>query len=99
MKAILFIEQHIELLIAVASILFAWFIYCKNVKAKTIEKLSKQVIAYYCLEEEAISEIKSHTNENEKTIKMRLREKAQKNNDNFEREYPSMTAKQSRNYL
>lgn len=92
-------EKHIGLFLAVFSLLFAWYSYCRNLKCKKIKTLAKQVIAYYSLEQEAVKEIQTMTNENIKTIKVRLRRAAQNNQENLENEYPSMTAKGARRYL
>lgn len=93
------IECHINTFLTVGGLLLAWYTYCKEVKNKLVVKLAKQLIAYYSLEQEAVKEIQSFTNENTKTIKIRLREAAKKNNENLESEYPSMTAKAARKYV
>ena len=95
------IENHINFIITIVSVLFAWFTYCREVKNHLIVKLAKQVIAYYSLEQEAIKEIQSlsKVKENAKTIKIRLRDAAKTNKENLENEYPSMTAKTARKYI
>lgn len=93
------IECHIGFILTICGMLFAWYIYCKEVKCNKIRKLAEQVVAYYCLEQEAIKEIQSKTNESVKTIKIRLREKALRNENNGLNAYPSMTAKGAKREL
>lgn len=94
------IEDHWDVFLTLLFGLFAWYIYCHEVKEKRILELSKQVIAYYSEEQEAVKEIEEALKkENVKTIKTRLRNKAQSNENNLEKVYPSMTAKRARSYL
>ena len=94
-----FIERHLGLILTFLGLIITLFTYFREVKCKTIKKLSKQVIAYYSLEQVAVMEIQKTTNENLKTIKTRLRKEAQNHQENLEKEYPSMTAKGARRYL
>lgn len=93
------IESHINTIITIGGLLLAWYTYCREVKNSLIVKLARQVIAYYSLEQEAVKEIQAKTNENAKTIKIRLREAAKKSKENLESEYPSMTAKAARKHV
>ena len=93
------IERHLGLILTFLGVIITLFIYFKQVKSRTIKKLSKQIIAYYSLEQVAIMEIQKATNENLKTIKTRLRKCAQEHQENLEKEYPSFTAKEARKYL
>lgn len=93
------LEKHLGLILTFLGVIISLFIYFKEVKCKRIKKLSKQVIAFYSLEQVAIKEIQIHTNESVKAIKVRLRQDAQKHQENLENEYPSMTAKGARKFL
>lgn len=96
---ICWLECHINTILTIVGFLFAWWTYCKEVKNKHVERLAKQVIAFYSLEQKAIKEIKKYSHDNTKTIKVRLRNAAKSNCENLEGEYPSMTAKAARKYL
>ena len=92
-------EHHLDLILTIAGILFAWYIYMKEEKDSTIKKLAKQVIAYYCLEKEAIKIIHDKTQESEQTIQRKLRSLAVDNEDNREAVRPELTAAGARKYL
>lgn len=93
------LECHIDTILTIGGFLFAWYTYCREVKNKLVEKLAKQVIAFYSLEQEAIKEIQKTSGDSTKTIKLKLRNAAKSNCENLEGVYPSMTAKAARKYL
>lgn len=94
------IEKHLDFILAVFGILFAWWIYIKNIKENKIRVLAKEVIAFYCIEQAAIKMLKEQmSNVSEQTIQRKLRDEAMKNEDNLEGVRPTMSAKGARKYL
>ncbi len=94
-----FTESHIGIILTICGLLFAWHTYQKERKAKIVIQLAKQVIAYYCVEQEAIKMISELTNESEQTIQRQLRKKALDNENNLETVRPVMSATGARKFL
>ncbi len=99
LKILEIIEKHLGILLTIAGFLFAWYTYMKEKKDNNIRKLAKQVIAFYCLEQEALKMIHEITGDPEQTIQRKLRKKAVNNNENIEAVRPEMTAVNARKYL
>ena len=87
--------------IATIAVLFlAWYTYNKDKKAKVIQMLAKEVIAFYCIEQEAIKMLKEKDGgKTEQTIQRELRAKAQNNENNLESLRPTMSAAGARKFL
>lgn len=92
------IKSIIELAISVMGVVIPLVMLIKEHYAKKRRELAEQVIAYYCLQEEAIAWIKALA-PNEKKVKEELRKRAQKHADNVHRTYPSMALREVSNYL
>lgn len=92
------IKSIIELSISVMGVVIPLVMLIKEHYAKKRRELAEQVIAYYCLQEEAIAWIKALA-PNEKKVKEKLRKRAQKHADNVHRTYPSMALREVSNYL
>lgn len=91
-------KDIIELTISVMGVVIPLVMLIKEHYAKKRHKLAEQVIAYYCLQEEAIKWIKE-LSPNEKKVKEQLRQRAKANEQNFLKSYPKMTLKEASNYL
>lgn len=99
------IAHIIEALIAALGFFLAVYVFVRREKDKTIEKLAKQIAAYYVEEQEAIAIIQGKktlpenlNKESARSIKLELRSRAQNNPDSYG-EYPNMTAKEVRRYV
>ena len=56
-------------LATIVALLFAWYTYNKDKKAKAIQMLAKEVIAFYSIEQEAIKMLKEKdSDKSEQTI-------------------------------
>ena len=99
LKVLEILEIHLDIILTIAGFLFAWYTYRKEKKDRDIRKLAKQVIAFYCLEQEAMKMIHEVTGEPEQTIQRKLRKQAVDNNENIEGVRPEMTAVNARKYL
>ncbi len=94
------ILDFISFLVTIAALLFAWYTYNKDKKAKIIQMLAKEVIAFYCIEQEAIKMLKEKDcNKSEQTIQRELRARAQSNENNIEGLRPSMSATSAKKFL
>lgn len=90
----------ISFMAAIIALLFAWYTYNKDKKAKTILMLAKEVIAFYCIEQEAIKMLKEKdSNKTEQTIQRELRARALNNENNLENLRPTMSATGARKFL
>lgn len=86
--------------VAIAALLFAWYTYNKDKKAKIIRMLAKEVIAFYCIEQEAIKMLKEKdSDKSEQTIQRELRARAQTNENNIESLRPTMSATSARKFI
>lgn len=65
---------------------------------KKRKKLAEQVIAYYCLQEEAVKWIQELA-PNEKKVKEQLRKRAENHEENNRRIYPTIAVKEAEKYL
>lgn len=92
------IRNIMELTICVLGVVIPLWILIKEHFDKKRTKLAEQVIAYYCLQEEAIKWIKE-LSPNEKKVKEQLRKRAQNNEDNNRHIYPDMAIKEAEKYL
>lgn len=100
MEYLEFIESHLDFMLALFGLLFAWWTYVKNIKANKIRALAKEVIAFYCVEQAAIKMLKEQMDDvSEQTIQRKLRDEAMKNENNLEGVRPTMSAKGARKYL
>ncbi len=94
------LERHLDFILAIFGALFAWYTYRKTEKDKNIQKLAKEVIAFYCIEQEAIKMLKEKMGDiPEQTIQRKLRQKALNNENNLEGVRPDMSANSARKYL
>ena len=91
-------KDILELVICVLGVAIPLVILIKEHYSKKKSKLAEQVIAYYCLQEEAIAWIKMLA-PNEKKVKEELRKRAQSHADNVHRTYPSMALREASDYL
>ena len=91
-------KEIIELLVCVLGVTIPLVILIKEHYRKERQKLAEQVIAYYCLQEEAIAWIKQLA-PNTKKVKENLRAKAQNHADNIHRTYPCMALREASEYL
>lgn len=90
----------ISFLATIVALLFAWYTYNKDKKAKAIQMLAKEVIAFYSIEQEAIKMLKEKdSDKSEQTIQRELRAKAQNNENNLESLRPTMSATGARKFL
>lgn len=92
------IKDIIELVICVMGVVIPFVMLIKEHYAKKRRELAEQVIAYYCLQEEAIAWIKALA-PNEKKVKEELRKRTQNHADNVHRTYPSMALREASDYL
>lgn len=100
MEYIEIFEKHFDFILAIFGALFAWYTYCKDKKARDIHKLAKEVIAFYCIEQEAIKMLKEKMGDTtEQTIQRDLRKRALDNENNLEKVRPNMSATGVRKYL
>lgn len=58
MEYLEFIEGHLDFMLALFGLLFAWWTYVKSITANKIQALAKEVIAFYCVEQAAIKMLK-----------------------------------------
>lgn len=91
-------KDILELVICVLGVIIPLVMLIKEHYAKKRRKLAEQVIAYYCLQEEAIKWIKELC-PNEKNIKGQLRQRAEANELNTLNVYPNMAIKEASKYL
>lgn len=90
----------ISFLVTIVAFLFAWYTYNKDKKAKVIQMLAKEVIAFYCIEQEAIKMLREKDcDKTEQTIQRELRAKAQNNENNLEGLRPTISANGARKFL
>lgn len=61
--------------------------------------MAKEVIAFYCVEQEAVQRIHELTGDNEVSIQRDLRNRAQRNDNNLEGVRPDMSANGARKLL
>lgn len=100
MEILNILEKHLDFIVAVIGACFAWYTYVKEKNAKIIKKLAKEVIAFYCVEQEAIKMLKEKMAEtSEQTIQRDLRKRALENENNLESVRPDMTANGARKLL
>ena len=92
------IIDFLELLICILGVVIPLVFLIKEHYNKDRRKLAEQVIAYYCLQEEAIKWIKELKPE-EKKVKENLRNRAQQHTDNVHRKYPCMALREASDYL
>lgn len=94
------ILDFISFLTTIAALLFAWYTYNKDKKAKIIHMLAKEVIAFYCIEQEAIKMLKEKDGDKtEQTIQRELRTRALNNENNLESLRPTMSATGARKFF
>jgi uncharacterized protein involved in exopolysaccharide biosynthesis len=94
------ILDFISFITTITALLFAWYTYNKDKKAKVIQMLAKEVIAFYCIEQEAIKMLKEKDpGKTEQAIQRELRAKAQNNENNIENLRPTMSATGARKFL
>jgi hypothetical protein len=99
-KVIQIVERHLDFVLAIFGALFAWYTYRKTEKDNNIQKLAKEVIAFYCIEQEAIKMLKEKMGDiPEQTIQRELRKRALNNENNLEGVRPDMSANSARKYL
>lgn len=91
-------KDIIELIISILGVVIPLIVLIKEHYGKEKRKLAEQVIAYYCLQEEAIAWIKM-LSPNEKKVKEELRKRAQNHADNVHRTYPCMALREASDYL
>lgn len=91
-------KDILELMICVMGVVIPLVMLIKEHYAKKKHRLAEQVIAYYCLQEEAIKWIKE-LNPNEKKVKEQLRQRAEASDLNFLNVYPNMAIKEASDYL
>lgn len=91
-------KEILELFICVMGVVIPLIMLIKEYFAKKRHKLAEQVIAYYCLQEEAIKWIKELAPE-EKKVKENLRTRAQQHTDNVHRTYPCMALREASDFL
>ena len=90
----------ISFIATITALLFAWYTYNKDKKAKVVQMLAKEVIAFYCIEQEAIKMLKEkENNKSEQTIQRDLRARALNNENNLESLRPIMSATSARKFL
>lgn len=87
-----------EFCIAVLGVVVPLCICIKEHYSKQRKELAEQVIAYWCLQEEAVKWI-SELSPDEKKVKLTLRQRAQHNKDNVHRTYPKMALREAADYL
>lgn len=94
------IEAHLGIILTISGFLFALYTYKKDVKAKIIRKLAREVVAFYCIEQAAIKMLKKQMPDvPEQTIQRRLRDEAVKNENNIEGLRATMSANGARKFL
>ncbi len=84
------LKDILELIICVLGVIIPLVFLIKEHYDKKKRRLAEQVIAYYCLQEEAVAWIRS-LDSNAKKVKEDLRNRAQNHKDNVHRTYPNMT--------
>lgn len=92
------IKDILELAICVMGVLIPLCLVIIEHFDKKRTKLAEQVIAYYCLQEEAVKWIKELSPE-EKKVKEQLRKRAQDNEENNRHIYPTMAVKEAEKHL
>lgn len=92
------IKDILELVICVMGIVIPLVVLIKERSERKRRKLAEQVIAYYCLQEEAIKWIKE-LSPNEKKVKEQLRQRAEASDLNILKAYPNMAIKEASDYL
>lgn len=93
------IFDYIGFIATIAAILLAWYAYNKDKKAKVVQMLTKEVIVFYCIEQEAIKMLKEKDiNKAIQTIQRELRTRAQSNDNNLESLRPTMRANGARKF-
>ena len=91
-------KELLELIICVLGVIIPLCMLIKEHFDKKRTNLARQVIAYYCLQEEAVKWIQE-LSPNEKKVKEQLRKRAQNNEANNQRIYPDMAIKEAERYL
>lgn len=91
-------KDILELVICVLGVVIPLVILIKEHYDKKKRKLAKQVIAYYCLQDEAIKWILS-LDPSAKKVKEELRTRAQNNSNNVHRTYPKMSLSEASKFL
>lgn len=92
------IKDIIELVICTLGVVIPLAFLIVGHYDKKRHHLAEQVIAYYCLQEEAVKWIKE-LNPNEKKVKEQLRQRAQTNALNVKNTYPDIAIKEASRYL
>lgn len=92
------IKELLELIICVLGVVIPLFFLIKEHYGKKKRELAQQVIAYYCLQEEAVKWIKTLA-PTEKKVKEQLRDRASKHEDNTAHIYPKMAIREASKYL
>lgn len=82
-------KDILELVICIMGVIIPLVMLIKEHGDKKRRKLAEQVIAYYCLQEEAIKWIKE-LSPNEKKVKERLRQRSAASQQNILNIYPNM---------
>lgn len=99
METRIFIDV-LELVLSILGIVIPLCVVICEHYSKKRKQLVEQVIAYYCLQEEAIKWIQEfNPNLKEKNVKEELRRRAQVNKKNMRKSYPKMAIKEAEKYL
>jgi predicted RNase H-related nuclease YkuK (DUF458 family) len=89
------IASLVETIIMIVGFVMAVKEYCTAKKYKTKRKLIEQIVAYYSEEQEAIKWINDLSQDKIPSLQQKLRERARNNDNNPEKVYHNMTAKQA----
>lgn len=92
------IKEILELIICVLGVIIPLVVLIIEYFDKKRTKLAEQVIAYYCLQEEAVKWIQELA-PNEKKVKEQLRKRAENHEENNRRIYPTIAVKEAEKYL
>ena len=92
------IKEILELIICVLGVVIPLVVLIIEHFDKKRTKLAEQVIAYYCLQEEAVKWIQELA-PNEKKVKEQLRKRAENHEENNRRIYPTIAVKEAEKYL
>lgn len=92
------IKEILELIICVLGVVIPLVVLIIAHFDKKRMKLAEQVIAYYCLQEEAVKWIQELA-PNEKKVKEQLRKRAENHEENNRRIYPTIAVKEAEKYL
>lgn len=94
------IETILGLCITVFGFVFAFYLYLRDRRDKTLRNLAQQIVAYDIEEEEAVKWI-SELSKNDKTrnILIELKDRAQKSPENFKKVRPTYNKSHVIDYL